>query len=126
VDLAMAPDGLLRVVNPGRHSIEAYTLRGELELSWGKPGSAIDRFIGCCNPAHFALRPDGGFVTSEKGLVRIKTFSWDGTFEAVVAGPDSFADGVDSVDVAADSTGRIVALDPNGARVRIFTKKRDA
>ena len=36
MDVAIAPDGLLRVANTGRHRIEAYTFAGDLELWWGK------------------------------------------------------------------------------------------
>ena len=32
----MAPDGLLRVTNPGEHQIEAYTLDGDLETGVGQ------------------------------------------------------------------------------------------
>ncbi len=62
-DIAVAPDGLLRVVNPGHHRVEAYTFDGYLELSWGKTSMGIDGFCGCCNPVNFAMLPDGGFVT---------------------------------------------------------------
>ena len=52
-DLALAPDGLLRVVNPGLHRIEAYTAEGDCEhpLTWGKASLAIEGFCGCCNPS---------------------------------------------------------------------------
>jgi len=134
-DLAVAPDGLLRVVNPGRHKIEAYTFDGYLELSWGKTSTSIDGFSGCCNPVNFAILPDGGFVTCEKGLPRVKTYDANGAFAGVVAGPDSFAehgkacppDGFSDcqtggLDVAVDSQGRILILDPDERTVRIFTR----
>ena len=41
----MAPDGLLRVTNPGEHRIEAYTLDGDLEVAWGKASFAVDGFL---------------------------------------------------------------------------------
>ena len=49
-DLGIDRDGLLRVVNPGRHCIEKFTADGELVSSWGKASMAIDGFCGCCNP----------------------------------------------------------------------------
>ncbi len=57
-DLAVAPDGLLRVANPGRHRIEAYTFDGDFEFAWGKPTARIEGFCGCCNPVNFAMLPD--------------------------------------------------------------------
>jgi hypothetical protein len=160
-DLAIAPDGLLRVVNPGRHRVEAYTYDGDFELAWGETSMRIEGFCGCCNPVNFALLPDGKFVTSEKGLPRIKIYDVDGTFMEVVAGPEHFdknqkascpADrvtpasndvnppldprglkkgGLSSIDdvsncqtggldVAVDSQGRVLALDPVERVVRIF------
>ena len=91
--LAMAPDGLLRVVNPGRHSIEAYTADGQLEQRWGKASWDVDGFVGCCNPSYLAILGDGRFVTSEKGLRRIKVYDAQGQFEALVATPAQLASG---------------------------------
>jgi len=134
-DLAVAADGLLRVVNPGRHRIEAYTFGGDLEFFWGKFGTAIEGFSGCCNPVNFALLPDGGFVTCEKGLTRVKVYDVDGNFVGVVAGPEMF-DKHDTIcakgdasscnkgglDVAVDSQARVLVMDPLTAEVRIFTR----
>ncbi len=122
-DLAVAPDGLLRVTNPGLQRIEAYTFDGYLELSWGKASNRIDGFAGCSNPVNFAILPDGGFVTCEKGLPRVKVYTADGTFEGVVAGTEVFdqGDGPSVLDVAVDSRGRILVLDPDQRAVRVFT-----
>jgi len=134
-DLAMAPDGLLRVVNPGRHQIEAYTVKGDRELAWGTFGIGLEAFTGCCNPISFAILPDGGFVTCEKGLVRVKVYDSDGTFLGVVAGPQQLTGGASSIcetptqcqrggfDVAVDAAGRVYVLDTIKNVVRIFTRK---
>ncbi len=136
-DVAMGDDGLLRVVNPGRHTIEAYTPQGLLEkpLTWGKRGFDIKGFCGCCNPAAIAILPDGRFVTGEKGLPRVKVYSPQGRFECVVAGPktlDPTATGAEdtrdvykltAVDLAVDSQGRVLVLDPKAKSVRVFVRK---
>lgn len=133
-DLAVAPDGLLRVVNPGKHRIEAYTFDGDLEVSWGKTGAGLDGFCGCCNPINFALLPGGGFVTCEKGLTRVKIFDAQGNFVGAVAGPEQLTDGkwcicetpsqcqVGGFDVAVDGGGRIYVLDTLKNIIRIFDK----
>ncbi|MBI3910144.1 MAG: hypothetical protein HY320_04335 [Armatimonadetes bacterium] len=120
LDVALAPDDLLRVSNPGRHRIEAYTPGGDLKFSWGREGSDIDRFCGCCNPTDFALFPDGRFVTSEKGLPRVKIYSARGTFEGVVAGPETFGQKAVGLDVAVDPQERVLVLDPVARAVRVF------
>ena len=68
-DLAIGYDGLLRVVNPGRHRIEAYTFNGDLEFWWGKFSTNVEGFCGCCNPVNFAIFEDESFVTCEKGII---------------------------------------------------------
>ena len=137
-DVAMAADGLVRVVNPGAHRIEAYTLDGDLEAFWGSSGKGIEGFCGCCNPTNIALLPDGRFVTSEKGIPRVKVYRADSKFDAVVAGPDTLAPTetileetrpdhkLPVFDVAADSRGRVLVLDPLAVKVRIFEAKGDA
>ena len=135
-DVAVHPDGWLRVVNPGALRIEAYSFEGNLELYWGKQTNELDGFFGCCNPANIAILPDGRFVTAEKGLLRVKIYSAYGDLECVVAGPEQFGSSPTAVinesltdhehtavDVAADEAGRIVVLDRPGRRVRIFERK---
>ena len=136
-DLAVSEDGLLRVVNPGRLRIDAYTLDGDFEFSWGKPSVAVEGFCGCCNPANFALLPGGGFVTSEKGLARVKVYDSEGTFVGVVAGSEQLLEGrtpyiaelpeqhrVGGFDVAVDPEGRVLVLDRIKSVVRFYTKKK--
>lgn len=123
LDVAIGREGLVWVVNPGRHKLEGYTPDGHLEVSWGKASAGIDGFCGCCNPTDFAVLPDGRFVTAEKGLPRVKVFSHDGTLEGVVAPPDSFHKDVAGLDLAVDAQGRILVLDPQAKKVRVFVRK---
>ncbi len=139
-DVAIGHDGLLRVSDPGRHRIEAYTTAGDLEFFWGELGNAPAEFCGCCNPVNFCLLKDGRVVTAEKGLPTVKVFEPDGDahtrgrLQAVVAGPEQLADAngrnaanaEDQVcDVAVDSRGRVLVLDPFTSSVRIFVSARE-
>ncbi len=137
-DVAMHPDGWLRVVNPGALRIEAYSFDGNLELFWGEPGAGLEGFFGCCNPANMAILADGRFVTAEKGLIRVKVYSADGHFESVVAGPETFGAKAaianeslsdherSAVDVAVDDRGRVIVLDLTTAQVHVFEPKQTA
>ncbi len=137
-DLAQSQDGMLRVVNPGRLRVDAFTLTGQYEFSWGEPDNRIEGFCGCCNPCALAVLPDGGFVTAEKGLMRVKRYNSDGGYEGVVAGPvdlnvclkpkvcktpEQCRAKAKALDVAVDEAGDIYVLDTEHAQVRVFTKK---
>jgi hypothetical protein len=139
-DLAAAPDGLLRVVNPGRHHIEAYTVDGDREGAWGQYGTDPNGFSGCCNPANFALVPGsrpgrlGGFVTAEKGPTRLKIHGPGGRLVGLVAALESFqkhdrqlsamppGQPFQALDVAVGRSGRIFVLDPVCNEVRTFER----
>src|SRR5690606_23096189 len=89
-DLAINNDNELWVVNPGMHAMEHYSFDGRLRRHWSHSGINHEGFSGCCNPGHFTFMNDGRFVTSEKGLVRIKTYRQSGEFEGLVAAPVKF------------------------------------
>ena len=125
-DLAVDKAGSIWVVNPGRHVIEHYTPAGDLTETWGKASTRMDGFSGCCNPTHIALSENGEFVTSEKGLVRIKIYSRSGQLIRIVALPDQFDEGTTGLDLAVNSKGRVYALDPSRAQVRLFINPEEA
>ena len=119
-DLAISPARDLWVVNPGRHQFEKYTHDGSLVTTWGEASLTVEGFTGCCNPAHFTFLDDGAFVTSEKGLERIKVYNADGSFRCLVAGAGSFDEGTKGLDLAAGLEGRILVLDPSRNQIRVF------
>jgi len=123
-DVSIDPDGFLWVVNPGRHSLENYTFNGDLRSYWGEYSMEIEGFCGCCNPSHITILDDGKFITSEKGIARIKVYNRLGNLESVVAGPSQFIEGTKGLDLANDSNGRIYVLDPMKKSVRIFEKNK--
>lgn len=116
----------LWVVNPGLHALENYTYNGNLRSHWENTSMRPEGFSGCCNPSHFTFLNDGRFVTSEKGLVRIKTYKRSGEFEGVVAEPAKFVDQGRAPDVAADSQNNIYALDFDKKVIRVFEPKISA
>jgi len=136
-NLALAPDGLLRIVNPGRHWVEAWTIDGHREWRWGETSIRVEGFSGCCNPAAIAILPNGHIITSEKGLIRIKEYDEQGHFLGVVAGPEQLGwveplrvhDKPEQLQVrgfgvAVDADGRVYVLDTVRNVIRIFEKKK--
>lgn len=135
-DMVITPEGLISVINPGRHKIETYTVEGKIISSWGEPGMDTKLFSGCSNPVRLAILSDGSFVTCEKGIPRVKVYKNDGTFESVVAGAEIFAktvgvynpakdaeDLTKALDITVDSKDRILVLDPVESSFRIYTRK---
>ena len=125
-DLTMDDNNFLWVVNPGRHSLENYNPDGTMRTTWGVASFKIDGFSGCCNPVHMAIMADNSFITSEKGMPRIKMYGQHGEFLGVVASPQMFNDDSSlAPDIAIDSEQRVVALDFERKQVRIFERKED-
>jgi len=134
----VAPDGLLRVTNPGEHQIEAFTLDGDFEVAWGKGSFAAEGFCGCCNPVSFDIFPDGGFVTCEKGLPRVKLYNSAGEFGGLVAGPEAFSEYLQAANAgtadvlgsgiyaAINPQGRVIILDSVSGFIRIMQRKGQA
>ncbi|MBC8315536.1 MAG: NHL repeat-containing protein [Bacteroidetes bacterium] len=122
-DLGIGRDDELWVVNSGRHLFEAFRPDGSLISTWGKTSTGVEGFCGCCNPSNFAMLSDGSFVTSEKGIERVKVYLPSGEFKCLVAAPDQFDQGTRGIDLAVDSEERILVLDPWRNQIRIFIKK---
>ena len=119
-DLAVNSYGELWVVNPGKHALENYSDEGRMRGFWESRSFDIDGFLGCCNPARITTMEDGSFVTSEKGLVRIKIFDQSGKLLSVVASPDLFKEEGEAPEVCADADGVVYALDFDKDMVRVF------
>ncbi len=122
-DLGVNPEGELWVVNPGKHALENYTDEGSLRSFLENISPEIDGFSGCCNPAHIDIMADGSFLTSEKGVVRIKIHKPSGELSTVVAAPDKFKEEGEAPDVAVDEDGIVYALDYDRNMIRIFEPK---
>jgi hypothetical protein len=119
-DLAVNGYGELWVVNPGKHALENYTDDGRMRGFWENASFEIDGFLGCCNPARITVMADGSFVTSEKGLVRIKIHDQSGKLISVVAPPSLFKEEGKAPDVCVDDQGVVYALDFDTDMIRVF------
>ncbi len=87
----------------------------------GTRGAGLGDFFGCCNPAHLAIMPDGRFITSEKGVPRVKVYSDTGEFQQAVAGPSELGVSASAlVDARGDQTERVfdVAVARDGVDMR--------
>lgn len=126
----------LVVANLGRHRIETITARGVVVSAWGNRTRGLEGFGGCCNPISLARTPSGDFITAEGGLPRIKRFDAAGRFKELLAGPEQLeanargshetSPGLShnchsgGLELAVDSTERVLVLDRVTAEVRVI------
>jgi len=121
-DVDVDREGNFWATNPGLHTLEAFDINGRMISSWKQSSMQLDGFSGCCNPTHFAFLSDGSFVTSEKGLVRIKIYEPTGDYKCAVAGPKSFDDKETGIDIAVNSKDEIFIIVPSEKKVMKFRK----
>jgi DNA-binding beta-propeller fold protein YncE len=121
-DAAFGTDNTLYIANTGKLRIEKWTTDGEMSGSFGESGLAPGAFCGCCNPSHFAPLPQGGFVTAEKGINRIKILDGNGNFIEFVSVNNKFMASVPLDVVAAADGGAIYAANPADSKLYIFKR----
>ena len=76
---------------------------------------------------NFGVGSDGillGPIPCSTAKCALKIYNPDGKFRFLVAGPSAFTEGTKGLDLAVDSKGRIVVLDPERKQVRIFQLKK--
>jgi hypothetical protein len=120
-DVALDGSDNLYVANTGHRRIETRTIQGRMTSYFGEPGMAPGAFCGCCNPAHFILTPEG-FVTSEKGINRIKILDKKGAFVEFVSSENKFVPSI-PLDLASSDGKTICAANPADSKLYIFSRK---
>ncbi|HAX93488.1 MAG TPA: hypothetical protein DCY25_06010 [Bacteroidales bacterium] len=118
---AAVTGNLVYAANTGNRRIETWTIDGMKTAEFGEPGTAPGAFCGCCNPAHFAVIPQG-FVTAEKGINRIKILDHDGKFVEFVSVNNEFNQSI-PLDVASSDGITIYAANSFDNKLYVFTRK---
>lgn len=122
LDLAVDSSRLLHVTNPGRLRVERYKADGTLLDYWGRPGRALADFCGCCNPTNILLLGDGQIATSEKAIPRVKVYGEDRKLLALIDS-EHFSKKAFGLDLARDSKKRILVLDSEDRKIKVFKRK---
>jgi hypothetical protein len=120
-DVALGSDNILYAANTGNRRIEKRNADGSMLSYFGEPGIGPGDFCGCCNPSHFTLIP-GGFVTSEKGINRIKILDENGGFVEFVSSVNNFLPPL-PLDVASADGKVIYGANPADSKLYVFTRK---
>jgi DNA-binding beta-propeller fold protein YncE len=119
-DAAVSGD-LVFAANTGNRRIETWSIDGRKRTEFGEPGTSPGAFCGCCNPAHFALIPQG-FITAEKGINRIKILDRDGIFIEFVSVNNDFNQSI-PLDVASVDGETIYAANSFDNKLYVFKRK---
>ncbi|MCX6335429.1 MAG: hypothetical protein NT092_14210 [Bacteroidia bacterium] len=120
-DVALYSGNVLFIANTGNRRIESWTIEGKFLEQFGEPGTAPGTFCGCCNPAHFAVIPQG-FVTAEKGLNRVKIIDQYGKFIEFVSSKNNFTPSV-PLDLASVDGETIFAANPADSKLYVFKRR---
>ncbi len=120
-EVVISPSDTLFVANTGHRRIEKRTIEGKLVGYFGEPGTGPDAFCGCCNPSHFIMIP-GGFITSEKGISRIKLLDDKGSFTEYVTAHNNFVPSV-PLDLASADGKTVYAANPSDSKLYVYTRK---
>ena len=119
-DVSLTDDDRLMMANTGMFRIETRSLNGNILSTFGVSGIGHESFCGCCNPAHFAIIPQG-FVTAEKGLNRIKILDSEGYFVEFVTSVNNFTASV-PLDIASEDGKTIYGANPADSKLYVFTR----
>lgn len=122
LDVALDPDGAIWLSDHKNFQVRRYSRDGQLLGAWGHRGDGLEAFCGACNPTHIAISQTGELFTSERTVERVKVYTLDGELLGVAASPASFPTKVVGLDLAVDSTGRLLVLDPEAKAVRVFQR----
>jgi hypothetical protein len=120
-DVKIMANNTINVANPGKTRIETRDLQGKIITLFGEPGTAGEAFVPCCNPSHFTMFGDSLFVTSEKGIHRMKVYTANGTLKEFVAVPGQFESAL-PFDLATGPRGQIYAASGYDSKIFIFTR----
>lgn len=120
-DVALDNNNSLYVANTGHRRIETRSADGKMISAFGEPGMAPGAFCGCCNPAHFIVIPEG-FITSEKGINRIKILGKSGEFKQFVSSRNKFVPSI-PLDLASADGTTIYAANPADSKLYVFNRK---
>ena len=121
-DVATDPEGDLWIADTGRHKLMRYDDKGVRIAIWGKVGLDATAFSGCCNPAHFAITSNGLFITSEKGLQRIKIHDSRGAYLGIIAGPRDIGGKAEGLDLAIGKNDEVLVLLARSRMIRLYER----
>jgi hypothetical protein len=94
------------VANLGAFKVQTFT--GDQKTGeFGKRGTKLEQFHGCCNPVNIETLANGSIVTVEKSPTRVKIFDKEGKTSTKITGITELVKGCSTIPVAVDSKGAV-------------------
>lgn len=127
-DAAVAPDGLLWVLDSGNFRVQAFDRSGRFVKAFGSLGTGLAQFA---RPRGLAIDRDGLIYVSDAAFCNVQVFRPSGELLLVIGG--RAADGRDApgryllpAKLAADETGRLYVVDQYLHKVEVIRRLSDA
>ena len=128
-------NGVLYVAENAAHRVVQLDREGKVLSKWGsRDRTRLSGFGSCCNPMNLRFGPSGDLYTAESGLGRIKRYSADGKFLALVgyvgtnrftrAGSLAASCSNITLDISKE-TGRVYVLDYKNSLIRVLSPVKD-
>ena len=116
LDFSVNDKNEVLVANLGAFRVQAYDLKGEQLLAFGKRGKDVSDFHGCCNPVSVAYLSNGAIVTVEKDPTRVKIYSKDGAKQ--IEGIEEMVKGCSYIPMIVDSKDNLYMASPSKGMVK--------
>lgn len=121
LDFSITPNQEILVANLGAFRVQAFDLKGEFKYAFGRRGTGVNDFQGCCNPVNVAYASNGGILTIEKDPTRIKLYSKDGARQ--ITGIDELVHGCSFIPAIIDSKDNLFLASPHAGIVKCVPGK---
>ncbi len=126
VDAAVAPDGLLWVLDAGNFRVQAFDAQGRFVRAFGSPGNGLGQFG---RPRGLAIDREGLLYVSDASFGNVQVFRPDGQLLLALGsrgaqdGPGHFSL---PAGVACDETGRVYVVDQYFHKIEVLRRLSDA
>lgn len=121
----VAKDDVLYVAENSRYRVLRCDRQGRILSKWGnRDRKNIEGFGSCCNPMNLCFGPEGELYTAESGLGRIKRYTPDGKFLALIGhvGVERFNR---AGRLAASCSNMTIAVNKDASRIYVLDFKKN-
>lgn len=120
LDFGVNKKNEILVANLGAFRVQAFDYSGKIKYAFGRRGSSINEFHGCCNPVNTANLNNGAIVTVEKDPTRIKVYTKSGARQ--IEGIQELVKGCTYIPMTSDSKNNFYLASAQSGIVKCVVK----